>query len=348
MLSIYKFARWSCTDSRLEAFMILKREVRYFERSWFTISVYHAYRFRAFTRSRVQLAQLYRSWVALEVDLENNSCDFGARCTCASPRLAGLRPWHQTTWHLEIRLDRVSINRYLSLPRMRIYIDIENGEIYPAACCGRHPHPRGSEHRRGWRTTGSFSGRWAVPGEWRPRYKPSGGGGDESAKRWRRRGAAWPVRSRRVIGSRPLQAHGRANQRSGRSPRGTWASRASESSREAAGHEPRLRNVTFSPGDGCSWCHLRRRYVPRIVRFDPGCFRARRLVDAGDLRRSVFQSRAPRQRRPTRADNSHSCSHSFWRCHCSWLLPLLLSREFKPESETRPRVRPAPPFCRET
>lgn len=180
------------------------------------------------------------------------------------------------------------------------------------------------------------------------------GGGQQAhflgaVERWVREPAARSRLARvlgAVIGERSLDGHGRANPRAG-------VSRASESSREAAGYEPRGSATSLSPGDGdCSdvppaaSCLLSRtRFRSDVGVSGPG---GRRGLVCRPTRSSPVSAVIAHHttERCTRFGNSRSFSDvvapaDWHRCHC----PATLTARTASASV---RARPAPPFCRET
>lgn len=168
-----------------------------------------------------------------------------------------------------------------------------NPQIYPGACCDRRPRPRGSERRRWRRTAGSSSRRrsgrrlTSDPGPSR-----SGNNDDDGARRGV--GPTWPAGA---IGARSRRVRWTSQSRRGKPRRTRGASRASASSREAAGHGPPTPKRHFLSRRRVTTPRVRRRVSLPQDR-NPGCRRRTRRPGGSTAASSFPSGAAPLSRGP--------------------------------------------------
>jgi len=200
---------------------------------------------------------------------------------------------------------------------------IENkAEIYPGACCGRRPRPRGSGRRRSKMTAGSFLRRWPVPCA-RPRYSRAAPSGSANRHDGAARGAAWPVRSRsywRALAARPRASQSTCGNHGGIAGLTDLGELAKSCRPWIADSGTSLSPDGGGGGDDYSRCHLRRRVrrLPRIVPIASllllGRLRTRRPRTREDRPRGSRAHHVTERRRERRQFDS-SRTRSLRRCH---------------------------------
>jgi len=280
---------------------------------------------------------------SLEIDLENDSRNFDAGCTCAS-FARQLRPWHQRTAMLgrtreqsmsppllylavclpQRRYKFIPSARYRSPPRVRrIHVRANP----PRGAGGPADLPWSmlwSASSSAWKRTPSMEedSRLIFPATFRPALRRILDRA-ERQQRWRRgptrRGATWPAGA---IGARSPRVRWTSQSRRGK-PRQRGASRASASSREAAGHEPPTPKRHFLPATSCSYhsptCHRVSRFSGSYLAVvaEPGGPEDPPPRRASLPERLLF--RAPTMTTTTASWQTRLARGRLRRCHSAWL-----------------------------